>query len=116
MRCGGNYGWPEVEGEGGEPRFVAPKATWPTGEASPAGLAIVADRAYVAALRGRRLWEVPLPGQSVGTPAARFTDDYGRLRAVAAAPDGSLWVGTSNRDGRGLPSTDDDRILRVSPA
>ncbi|AZG48390.1 PQQ-dependent sugar dehydrogenase [Gordonia insulae] len=114
IRRGGNYGWPEVEGDSDDPRFVAPAVTWSTGEASPAGLAIVGDTAYVAALRGRRLWRVPLDGESAGDPSALLTDEVGRLRAVAAAPDGSLWVGTSNTDGRGRPSPGDDRILRVA--
>ncbi|WP_238422475.1 sorbosone dehydrogenase family protein [Gordonia sp. 'Campus'] len=116
IRRGGNYGWPEVEGESDDPRFVSPAAGWTTDEASPAGLAIVGGRAYMAALRGRRLWEIPLDGDTAGAPTARFTGDYGRLRAVAAAPDGSVWFGTSNRDGRGRPTGSDDRLLRMRPA
>ena len=116
IRRGGNYGWPVFEGSSDDPRFVAPAVTWPTAEASPAGLAIVGRRAYVAALRGQRLWEVPLDGASAGTPTARFVGEFGRLRAAATAPDGSVWMSTSNTDGRGSPSSDDDRLIRFRPA
>jgi glucose/arabinose dehydrogenase len=114
LREGGNYGWPEVEGVGRDARFVDPVTTWSTEEASPSGGAVLGDSFWVAALRGRRLWRVPL-----ATPGARtalYEGDFGRLRAAAAAPDGSLWVLTSNRDGRGSPVADDDRVLRLPPA
>lgn len=110
---GGNYGWPEVEGSSDDPAFVAPVATWATDQASPSGLAVTDEGVYLAALRGERLWRVPLTADGVGTPQALLDGQYGRLRAVAVAPDGALWVMTNNTDGRGDPRPGDDRILRV---
>jgi len=40
---------------------------------------------------------------------------YGRIRDVAEGPDGFIYFSTSNRDGRGKPTSDDDRILRLVP-
>jgi glucose/arabinose dehydrogenase len=51
---------------------------------------------------------------TIGKPQGFFVGDYGRLRTVVVAPDGSLWLSTSNRDGRGTPAPQDDRILRVA--
>jgi glucose/arabinose dehydrogenase len=113
---GGNYGWPEVEGNGGGDRFRDPVVTWPTAQASPSGATIAGGTLYAAALRGERLWSVPLDGGGVGQPRALLVGAYGRLRHVAVAADGSLWVLTSNRDGRGDPSADDDRVLRFPSA
>jgi glucose/arabinose dehydrogenase len=114
IEAGRNYGWPKVEGGGGASQgFVDPLLTWRTSESSPSGVAIDGDTLYVAALRGQRLWAVPLdPGGGVGRPAALLSGRYGRLRTVAVAPDRAIWVLTSNRDGRGDPAADDDRVLR----
>ena len=54
-------------------------------------------------------------GRAVGAPTAHFTGEFGRLREVERAPDGSLWLTTSNRDGRGSPGPDDDEILVIRP-
>jgi glucose/arabinose dehydrogenase len=111
---GKNYGWPRVEGTGGGQGLVDPLVTWATDEASPAGIAIVDQVAYVGALQGECLFAIPLDGETAGKPVAHLARKHGRLRSVAAAPDGSLWVTTSNTDGRGDPGSKDDRIFRVT--
>jgi glucose/arabinose dehydrogenase len=114
LRRGGNYGWPGVEGRSDDRRYTSPRATWsPTSSCSPAGLAIAGETAFVGALQGRCLFAVPLDGTDAGEPKAWFAGDHGRIRSVALAPDASLWVTTSNTDGRVRPGRDDDKILRV---
>ncbi|WP_309133902.1 PQQ-dependent sugar dehydrogenase [Cellulomonas sp.] len=127
LHAGADYGWPAVEGTGGaRSGFVDPVAQWSTDEASPSGLAVTDEGVYLAGLRGRTLWRVPLrpvppgamddPAQDaagVGTPQPLLAGEHGRLRAVEVAPDGSLWVVTNNTDGRGDPRPGDDRVLRV---
>lgn len=112
---GRNYGWPRVEGRSDSSRYVAPKATWsPTSTSSPAGLAIARGTAFIGALQGKCLFSLPLRGTTAGNPTTHFRGAYGRIRTVVAAPDGSLWVTTSNTDGRTTPHHGDDRILRVT--
>ncbi|MFB9670754.1 PQQ-dependent sugar dehydrogenase [Microlunatus capsulatus] len=113
IRPGRNYGWPRVEGRSDVRGLTSPAATWsPTSACSPAGLAVAGSTAFVGALQGRCLFAVPLDGTGAGKPEAWFAGDHGRLRTVALAPDRTLWVTTSNTDGRVEPGRDDDRILR----
>ena len=126
IEAGENYGWPEVEGEGGTDRgFVDPITVWPTSEASPSGAEILVDGAipqwegdlFVTALRGESLWRLELDDRGDVADRERLLEgEVGRVRDVAQAPDGSLWVSTSNRDGRGTPAENDDRIFRLAPA
>ncbi|KQT94000.1 glucose sorbosone dehydrogenase [Marmoricola sp. Leaf446] len=113
---GGNYGWPEVEGRDGElDGAIGPQVQWATDDSSPSGLAFVDGRVWLGALQGQRLWRVDVEGEGAQDQRGFFVGDYGRIRTVATAPDGRLWVTTSNRDGRGEPTREDDRILLVDP-
>jgi glucose/arabinose dehydrogenase len=111
IRPGANYGWPEVEGAAGDPRFVDPVHEWAPVDASPSGIAVVGDTVFIANLRGQRLTAVSLSDPAQATDY--YNRAYGRLRNVVLAPDGSLWILTNNTDGRGDPADGDDRILSV---
>lgn len=67
----------------------------------------------VASLRGRQLWRIDLDDRDA---SSLLDGEFGRLRTAVSAPDGSVWVLTSNRDGRGAPGPDDDRIVRSPPS
>lgn len=108
---GGNYGWPEVEGIGGDENYIDPVQQWTPAEASPSAIEFRDETLFMVSLRGQRLWEIPLT--NVATSTDHFIDDFGRLRDVTTAPDGSLWILTNNTDGVGQPSEGDDRILRI---
>ncbi len=96
---GGNYGWPDVTGAPGRPGFEDAKVVWPSpAESSPSGLEILGDTAYLGALRGRRLWVVPLRGEFAGDPVSYFTGEYGRIRDVSVARDGRLWLLSNNQN------------------
>jgi glucose/arabinose dehydrogenase len=116
IQPGRNYGWPNVEGIGDTQngRYTNPLVTWATSEASPSGAAIVGTTLYVGALRGQALLRVDLNGDQAGKGTPLLKGQLGRIRAVTGAPDGTVWITTSNRDGRGSPRPDDDRILSLA--
>jgi len=117
---GGNYGWPEARGRDHR-GFRAPLIVYPTAIA-PSGATFVtlpgsrwSGDYLFAALRGEQLRRVRLDGRRVTLNQALFAGRFGRLRTVVEARDGSLFVLTNNRDGRGSPRSGDDRILRIVP-
>jgi glucose/arabinose dehydrogenase len=111
IEAGNNYGWPEVEGTGGGDGYTDPKVTWTTDEASPSGLAAIGDHLYLAGLGGERLWTIT-PGDDFSVTSS-LEGELGRLRDVSEGSDGSLWILTSNTDGRGAPADSDDRLVSV---
>ncbi|MFW6006336.1 MAG: PQQ-dependent sugar dehydrogenase [Candidatus Bipolaricaulota bacterium] len=116
LEAGGNYGWPEVGGtedrEGYEP------ALWDwTPTIAPAGISFLGpDTLYLATLKESKLHKLTLneAGEITGDEIA--LSGFGRLRAVTKGPEGEcLYISTSNRDGRGSPADEDDRIIRYCP-
>ena len=126
---GRNYGWPNVEGFCDLPAeaiFCAannvrePLTTW-TPTIAPAGLAYYDHPAIpgwrgsllLVALGARKFTQLTLnaAGTTIPTRTDFLSTTFGRLRAICVSPQGRVYVGTSNRDGRGTPVATDDRIL-----
>src|SRR3712207_9407995 len=81
------------------------------------GVAVKGGYAYVGALRGEALFRVKLTTPGQRTKERFFFTTFRRIRAVEAAPDGSLWFTTGNNDpDLGFPHVAaDDRVVRFLP-
>ena len=117
LRPGADYGWPETEGIAGS-TGEAPIATLHPDDASPSGVAYAGGSLWIGALGGQRLWQLPVDGgAATGEPIEHLSGTFGRIRTVEVAPDGALWIVTSNTDratwGGTAPRDGDDRILRI---
>lgn len=110
---GANYGWPVIAGDEQAEGMRQPVAhsgddeTW-----APSGMAYIDGSLYFAGLRGATLYEAIINSSTDVTLRSHFVQEYGRLRGVAST-ENSLYFTTSNRDGRGTPQADDDKILRM---
>lgn len=113
---GGDYGWPESQGDevvvGTVPPVLhsGPETTW-----APSGAAWLDGRVLFGGLRGEALYDVRVDAAEPEL-VVHFYRDLGRVRTVRVGPDGFLYVLTGNRDGRGRAGPDDDRLLRIDPA
>ncbi|MEH1127227.1 PQQ-dependent sugar dehydrogenase [Micromonospora sp. CPCC 206061] len=114
---GGNYGWPACEGTSGncnQAGFIAPKYTYSTASASCSGLTVVRDAVYIACARGARMYRAVISGSSLTNVTQYFNGTYGRLRTVEPAPDGGLWLTTTNTgDKDSTANNSNERILHV---
>jgi glucose/arabinose dehydrogenase len=127
LRAGSNYGWPQVVGIANDPRYVDPILTF-TPTIALAGAAFYSGQRLPASWEGNFLFAnlkashlhrvilTPSNFRTVLSHQRLFEGQFGRLRAVALAPDGYLYFTTSNRDGRGTPRQGDDKVLRLLPA
>jgi len=119
---GKNYGWPVVHHEQNRPGMEAPLVVY-TPACAPASAAIYRGsqfpefkgNLFFGCLRGVRLIRVVLDGRRVVSQEDLLSGKYGRIRDVAEGPDGYLYFSTSNKDSRGTPASNDDRIMRLVP-
>lgn len=118
-----NYGWPEIHHTQTREGMVSPlleyspacapgSAMFYTGDAFPA----FKGNFFFGCLGGRRIIRVTLEGRKVVSQENLLSGVAGRIREMEQGPDGYIYFSTSNRDGRGTPAADDDRILRLVPA
>lgn len=116
---GKNYGWPYVIGMANDSRFVNP--IYQTGDTTwaPSGatfytsdkISDLKGKFLIATLRGQHMEILSLDqNDKVVSTQKIFDGTYGRLRDVVQAPDGSLYILTSNSG-----FTPNDKIIRVVP-
>lgn len=119
---GKNYGWPVIHHTQTHPGMEAPLLEY-TPACAPAsgmfyrGAAFPQFRGnfFFGCLKGTRLIRLVLDGRRVVMQENLLEGKYGRIREVAEGPDSYLYFSTSNRDDRGSPAADDDRIIRLVP-
>jgi quinoprotein glucose dehydrogenase len=125
VRKGANHGWPLHLGTSPDGKFVSPLLFWPNEPIPPGGTLFYTGAAFprfkgnlfMTSLRSELLHRVDVaPGNDVRALERWWPQKYGRLRAIAQGPDGAIYVGTSNRDGRtdrNYPGS--DFIYRLMP-
>ena len=126
IESGANYGWPKIQGAETMPGMRTPVLFFtPSVAASGASFYTgtmfpnFRNDLFVATLRGSHLHRVtfsPTDRRVVTRDERLIEDQFGRLRDVVTGPDGALYFCTSNRDGRGTPVPEDDRVVRLVPA
>jgi len=119
---GKNYGWPIIHHKESQAGLESPLLEYTPACAPASGMFYRGSvfpqfkgNFFFGCLNGAALMRIELNGRSV-VKQERIVTNYGRIRDVAEGPDGFLYFSTSNRDGRGKPASDDDRILRIVPA
>lgn len=116
IEAGNDYGWPEIVGDETAEGMESPVIQSGTNTWAPSGAAYLNGSVFFAGLRGQSLFEAavePTDPRAVELEN-HLSGEFGRLRDVVVGPDGNLYVLTSNRDGRGQPVGNDDRMIVVN--
>jgi aldose sugar dehydrogenase len=120
---GKNYGWPLIHHRETRAGLESPLLEYTPAVAPASGMFYDGSvfpqfrgNFFFGCLRGERIIRVVLDGRRVVSQENLLEGKYGRIREVAEGPDGAVYFSTSNRDGRGKPAQDDDRIIRLVPA
>lgn len=124
---GKNYGWPTIHHDEAKAGLISPLRQWTPAIAPASGVFYKGEmfpqwkgQYLFGALGGlgaeKRpgLYRIELKDGKIAAEEHYLTK-LGRIRFVTVAPDGSIWVTTSNRDSRGKQAAGDDRILRLTP-
>jgi glucose/arabinose dehydrogenase/cytochrome c553 len=135
IQKGKNYGWIRVQGYCDEPKEKAfcdsvqvtePIKAW-TPTIAPAGIDFYNSDAIpewknailLTTLKDNdlRVLKLDRSGKKIQSEKIYFDKVYGRIRDLCVAPNGDIYISTSNRDWNpapGFPKETDDRILRIS--
>lgn len=123
LERGKNYGWPVIHHRATHAGMESPILEYTPACAPGSGMfyrgsmfSQFKGNFFFGCLRGERIIRVATNGRQVVSQENLLEGKYGRIRDVAEGPDGYIYFSTSNRDGRGAPARDDDRILRLVPA
>ncbi|HEX9961924.1 MAG TPA: PQQ-dependent sugar dehydrogenase, partial [Pyrinomonadaceae bacterium] len=119
---GKNYGWAKISHQSKQEGMETPLVEYSPAIAPASGMFYRGElfpafkgNFFIGALKGEMIVRLVLDGRRVVSRDKLLEKQYGRIRDVAEAPDGSIYFSTSNRDGRGSAAKDDDRILRIVP-
>ena len=122
LERGKNYGWPVIHHRATQAGMESPLLEYTPACAPASGMfyrgsafAGFRNNFFFGCLVGTRIIRVVLDGRRVVSQENLLEKKYGRIRDIAEGLDGFIYFSTSNRDGRGSPASDDDRILRLVP-
>lgn len=98
-----------VPGPVGNPAWSWPDRPGVAGCVAPKGLVAIAQRGASALFA----LHTTTPTSFTGTPQSTLVNVYGRLGPATIAPDGLIWLATTNKNGGGKIVSSDDRVIRI---